>query len=100
MVLFERIEFLIHTPQKKICTVCTAINVCTWSVCSTNLGFSVEQKICAAIKVCTYLTNLGFSVEQKNLYGNKSLHGNKNCLGFSVGFVLCTGYVCTWYQRA
>ena len=24
----------------------------------------------------------------------------KNCLGFSVGYVLCTAYVCTWYQRA
>ena len=29
--------------------------------------------------------NLGFSVEKTNL-------------GFSVGDVLCTGYVCTWYQ--
>ena len=42
-------------------------------MCSTNLGFSVEK------------TNLGFSVEKTNL-------------GFSVGDVLCTRYVCTWYQ--
>ena len=38
-------------------------------------------------------------VWKKNLYGNKSLHRNKKCLGFSVG---CTRYVCTsstWYLR-
>ena len=54
-ILFERSEFLIDTSQKK-----------NMSVCSTNLGFSVE----------------------------------KNCLGFSVGYVLCTTCECTWYQRA
>ena len=32
-------------------------------------------------------TNLGFSVENTNL-------------GFSVGYVLCASYVCTWYQPA
>ena len=33
---------------------------------------------------------------KKDLYGNKSLHRSKKCLGFSVG---CTRYVCTWYLR-
>ena len=35
-------------------------------------------------------------VWKKNMYGNKSLHRNKTCLGFSVG---CTRYVRTWYVR-
>ena len=36
---------------------------------------------------CVCSTNIGFSVEKK-------------CLGLSVGYVLCTTYVCTWYQQA
>ena len=37
----------------------------------------------ARVPVCS--TNIGFSVENTNL-------------GFSVGYVLCASYVCTWYQ--
>ena len=39
----------------------------------------------ARAPVCS--TNLGFSVENTNL-------------DFSVGYVLCASYVCTWYQPA
>ena len=42
MILFERSEFLIATSQKQICT---AKKICTASVCSTNLGFSVEKNV-------------------------------------------------------
>ena len=42
--LFERSEFLIDTSQKK------SLRACARAVCSSNLGFSVEN------------TNLGFSV--------------------------------------
>ena len=37
------------------------------------------------LSMCVCSTNIGFSVE-------------KDCLGFSVGYVLCTA--CTWYQPA
>ena len=35
--------------------------------------------------VCVCSTNIGFSGENTNL-------------GFSVWYVLCASYVCTWYQ--
>ena len=70
VVLFERSEFLIATSKKK-----KSVRLCG---CSTNLGFSVEN---------TNLGNLGFSVENTNL-------------SFSMGYVLCASYVCTWYQPA
>ena len=62
-----------YMPKKKICTLC---------VCSTNLGFSGEKKLCA----CS--TNLGFS------------GGSANCYCCCRMYVLCTTYVCTWYQPA
>ena len=37
------------------------------------------------VRLCGCSTNLGFSVENTNL-------------GFSVWYVLCASYVCTWYQ--
>ena len=40
-----------------------------------------------SVRLCGCSTNLGFSVENTNL-------------GFSVGYVLCASYVCTWYQPA
>ena len=40
-----------------------------------------------SVRLCGCSTNLGFSVENANL-------------GFSVGYVLCASYVCTWYQPA
>ena len=40
-----------------------------------------------SVRLCGCSTNLGFSGENTNL-------------GFSVGYVLCTIYVCTWYQPA
>ena len=70
VVLFERSEFLIATSKKK-----KSVRLCG---CSTNLGFSVEN---------TNLGDLGFSVENTNL-------------SFSMGYVLCASYVCTWYQPA
>ena len=45
----------------------------------------IPKKMFARVPVCS--TNLGFSVEDTNL-------------GFSVGYVLCASYVCTWYQPA
>ena len=40
-----------------------------------------------SVRLCGCSTNLGFSVENTNL-------------GFSVGYVLCASYVCSWYQPA
>ena len=45
----------------------------------------IPPKTFARVRVCS--TNLGYSGENTNL-------------GFSVGYVLCTSYVCTWYQPA
>ena len=41
-LLFERSEFLIHTPQKKSLHVCTTKNVCT----DYNIGFSMDTRVC------------------------------------------------------
>ena len=77
--LFERSEFLIATSkyiQKK--------NLCAGS---TNLGLSGEKKL----SVCS--TNLGFSGGSANRYCRT--------LGqYDTRYVLCTRYVCTWYQPA
>ena len=40
---------------------------------------------CARARVCSI--NIGFNGENTNL-------------GFSVGYVLCASYICTWYQPA
>ena len=40
-----------------------------------------------SVRLCGCSTNIGFSVENTNI-------------GFSVGYVLCASYVCTWYQPA
>ena len=40
-LLFERSEFLIHTPQKKNLHVCTTKNVCT----DYNIGFSMDTRV-------------------------------------------------------
>ena len=46
-----------------------------------------KKNVCACARVPVCSSNLGFSVENTNL-------------GFSVGYVLCASYVCTWYQPA
>ena len=51
------------------------------------MGFIRAKRVsnCYTKKKFVCSTNLGFSGEKTNL-------------GFSVGDVLCTRYVCTWYQ--
>ena len=51
--------------------------ICACVVCSTNLGFSVEKN-------CTYIP--GISRLPRYVYDTR--------------YVLCTRYVCTWYQPA
>ena len=46
-----------------------------------------KKNVCACARVLVCSSNLGFSGENTNL-------------GFSVGYVLCATYVCTWYQPA
>ena len=70
-ILFERSEFLIHTPQKKICASARPktsariiILVLVWiRVCSTNLGFSVGYVlayVCTWYVLCAmYLVSAG-----------------------------------------
>ena len=51
--------------------------ICACVVCSTNLGFSVEKN-------CTYIP--GISRLPRYVYDTR--------------YVLCTRYMCTWYQPA
>ena len=74
--------------------VLCASYVCSWyqpadhiMVPGTYVQYRATSKKKKNVRLCGCSTNLGFSVENNNI-------------GFSVGYVLCGSYVCTWYQPA